>query len=124
MEAIKANILNITNELLSQVIDRKAEFLYFIEDDYQIEYIFFIKNNTYWNRINIYEFAFKCKEWALSKGYRLLSLNKECYLCDTEGLCDISEQLNQWSELFKANTEIEAIIKACEWILEKKDKKC
>ena len=67
--------------------------------------------------INIYELAHKCKEWALSKDYKLVSLSKECFLYDTQDLYDVSEQLDQWSEWFEADSEVEAIFKACEWIL-------
>ena len=73
--------------------------------------------------INIHELAHKCKEWALSKEYKLLSMSKECFLYDTKELYDVSEQLNQWSEWFDAETEVEAIFKACQWIYEQQKEK-
>lgn len=64
--------------------------------------------------INIYELAHKCKEWALSKGYYLHSHIKEdneCW-CIVKSLDNITRQFS-----CEMDTESEAIIKACEWIL-------
>ena len=80
----------------------------------------------YYNRINIYEFAFKCKEWILSQK------NKDCfYIADQFSLniesqmgvikyfwCVLLKNNSRVSPEFKANSEIEAVIKACNWILE------
>lgn len=80
----------------------------------------------YYNRINIYEFAFKCKEWILNQK------NKDCfYIADQFSLniesqmgtikyfwCVLLKNNSRVSPEFKANSEIEAIIKACNWILE------
>ena len=80
----------------------------------------------YYNRINIYEFAFKCKEWILSQK------NKDCfYIADQFSLniesqmgvikyfwCVLLKNNSRISPEFKADTEIEAIIKSCNWILE------
>ena len=63
-----------------------------------------------YKRINIYEFAFKCKEWALTKGYFIYSANE---------LSFIKTFLLETIETFSngKDTEVECIIKACEWIL-------
>ena len=81
--------------------------------------------NAYKN-INLYIFFFDCKEWAMSKGYQIIS-----------GLSDEPAHRKQdekayakvlWYEgddthreykdmYFMANTEIEAVIKASEYIL-------
>ena len=80
----------------------------------------------YYNRINIYEFAFKCKEWILSQK------NKDCFYIADQFSLNIESQMGVikyfWCVLlknnlrvspeFKADSEIEAIIKACNWILE------
>ena len=63
--------------------------------------------------------ANKCKEWALGRGYRLISFGRECFLYEMQELYDVSEQLNQWSEWFEADTELEAVLKACGWIRNK-----
>ena len=69
--------------------------------------------------INIYELAYKCKEWALSKNYILQSsIEIDC------GYCEISYIiLNQVEKvLITAESEPEAVFKACEWILDKDSK--
>jgi hypothetical protein len=56
-----------------------------------------------------------CKEWALEKGYELFSVtqksDKGC------GYCEIWFGF-RCIENFREETELIAIIKACEWILE------
>ena len=73
--------------------------------------------------INIYEFAFKCKEWLLNKGYSQLSGRDDIYEKGVGFVCSIGST-TLLIEDFYAGTEIEAIIKACEWILEYKENKC
>ena len=82
-------------------------------------------NHTY-REWNIYEFTFKCKEWILNQK------DKDCfYIADQFSLniesqmgvikyfwCVLLKNSSRISPEFKADTEIEAIIKACEWILE------
>lgn len=63
-----------------------------------------------YKRINIYEFAFKCKEWALTKGYFIYSTNELSFI-KTFSLETIETFSNG------KDTEIECILKACEWIL-------
>ena len=126
MEAI------ISKELLSEVLDKKVV----VDDISNIE----LKENTitfiedYWDEdegsgfyrnhtINIYELAHKCKEWALSKGYILMSKPRTsssfatCEFCKN-GKCDYEDDL--WND-FRADTEPEAIFKACQWILNNKE---
>lgn len=73
--------------------------------------------------INIYQLAHKCKEWALSKGYILMSSPRTsssfatCEFCKN-GKCDYEDDL--WND-FRADTEPEAIFKACQWILNNKE---
>lgn len=64
-------------------------------------------------KINIYELAHKCKEWAFKN-------NRELY-SSSRGHCYISNlNRNNPSNIIDhyAETEIEAIIKACEYILQ------
>ena len=63
-----------------------------------------------WMLVNIYEFVFKCKEWALSKGYFIYSTNELSFI-KTFSLETIETFSNG------KDTEIECILKACEWIL-------
>ena len=69
-----------------------------------------------WMHINICEFAFMCKEWALKQGYFIYSTNELSFI-KTFSLETIETFSNG------KNTEIECILKACEWILENKDNK-
>lgn len=79
-----------------------------------------------YERINIYEFAFKCKEWAFSKGYTILTefFNQAwvfSYIVSNERSIENYGHLVEDIEVlgcpFDSKTEIEAIIQACEWIL-------
>ena len=81
----------------------------------------------YYNRIDIYEFAYKCKEWILNQK------NKDCfYIADQFSLnieskmgvikyfwCVLLKNNSRVSPEFKADSEIECILKACEFILTK-----
>lgn len=63
--------------------------------------------------INIYELAHKCKGWLNKIGY--------CYdISSTTNGLDIRVIIwnTQIKEYFHENTEHEAILKACEWIME------
>lgn len=78
--------------------------------------------------ISIYEFTFKCKEWILNQK------NKDCfYIADQFSLniesqmgvikyfwCVLLKNNSRVSPEFKADSEIEVILKACEWLLELK----
>jgi hypothetical protein len=106
----------ISKELLSEVlgIDKRLCRI----DEIKENYIFFYTMTNageFQNYINIYELAHKCKEWALTEDKCLSSTpyHKELYVCTILG-----------DEMFEAETEPEAIFKACEWILEQiKNKK-
>ncbi|WP_323586046.1 hypothetical protein [Aliarcobacter butzleri] len=80
------------------------------EEDGELVYIDLGQN------INIYEFAFKCKEWALDQNCCIRS-----YILKQEkkGRTKLEYHYlaNMPSEVFEEDTEVEAIIKACEWIL-------
>ena len=74
--------------------------------------------NTVWKELNIYEFAFKCKEWALTKGYMMKIENHylNSIVVQIRKTISKSEYIEPWEKTFRS--EIEAIIKACNWILE------
>lgn len=69
--------------------------------------------------IVIYELAHKSKMWAKNKGYWVQSM-----LAGTYGAhCGIGiMNSDSFIEEFRADTEPEAIFKACQWILEKETK--
>ena len=70
--------------------------------------------------INIFELSYKCKEYALTKGYTLISQSRD--YCKSKGICFIykddwtSEFPDYCLESFSGESEIEAIFKATEWI--------
>ena len=65
--------------------------------------------------INIYEFAYKCKEWAFDKGYPFNVLYRHDYWDRCELKYDVD--LYNHRKSFCSDTEIEAIFLACEYIL-------
>ena len=80
-----------------------------------------------YKRHNIYEFAFKCKEYASNLGYQIISglTDEQAYRKDFEKAYsevlwyegdDVHREYK--NELFLACSEQEAIVKACGWILE------
>ena len=68
-----------------------------------------------WIKINIYELAHKCKEWALSKEYVVSSHSK--YKLDGYN-CILYCNNGEIDEDFTSDTESVAIFKACQWILD------
>lgn len=106
--------MEISKELLSEVLPFKnlegRTWQYNLTDNninitYNINKYF--EGNTY--QINIYELAFKLKIWAYSNCCELVSYTEGCEIFQT--------QLDETIKYFYAETEVEAIIKACEWIL-------
>ena len=68
--------------------------------------------------INIYELAYKCKEWARNKGYILFSSVTK----SLKGICLIKTP-NGTPYPYRATTEPETVYKACQWILDNKHMK-
>lgn len=64
--------------------------------------------------INIYELAYKCKEWSKTKGYHVFST---LVVNSDEGISIINFGSDNERE-FLAISESESIFKACEWILQ------
>ena len=77
--------------------------------------------------VNIYEFAHKCKEWAVNLSPNKHALSSYPRWGDirnykkTNGFYYICQHLVNGAQ-FEAETEPEAIFKACEWILTKDSK--
>ena len=102
-----SEVLNIT-----QVTDLKIR-------DNELLYTFY--NNPSindWKSINIHELAHRCKEWAISKGYDILSGGLEaglhgCYIDYADKRCTL--QMAPLYHTFE-DTEPEAIFEACEWL--------
>lgn len=71
-------------------------------------------------RVNVHELAHKCKEWANQKGYVLSSAIAEQW-CVCEYYTHKGYDAEEYISYTTADTEPEAIFKACEWILENKE---
>ena len=104
--------LKISKELLSEVLNLNITYIERCNNSIVYKVSVYDKEEE----VNIYEFAFKCKEWALKQGYFIYSTNELSFI-KTFSLETIETFSNG------KDTEIECILKACEWILENKDSK-
>lgn len=128
--------MNISKKLVETIVGEDIYGAIIIEDNIikyatleNIECSFDMFEN---HEINIYEFAFKCKEWSTKLGYKIITVS------DFDIRHDIAENykdyyftafinMNLFPEINKKDfthlhdvsckTELEAIFKACEWIL-------
>lgn len=82
------------------------------------KYLLIRKINNRIEEHSIYEFAFKCKEWALKKEFIVHSSPTQKKEFTSIAQNFNMNQLYYGKNQFYALTEIEAILKACEWILE------
>ena len=118
--------LKLSTELASSVLGLNVVYVESCEHRDNIIGIWTDMNTKPIKEINIYEFAYKCKEWILNQK------NKDCfYIADQLSLniesqmgvikyfwCVLLKNNSRVSPEFKADSEIEAIINACNWILE------
>ncbi len=111
--------LEISKELLSEVLNLNVvshSLLNKLNNSFDITYMQ-LKDNPYTRSmpINIYEFAFiKCKEWAFKNKYKIQSQINE----SNKGHSHITKKNDDcWAKGFFEDTEIEAVIKASEYIL-------
>ena len=107
-------MIEISKELLDKVLN--VEILKYDVRHTSIHYDYF-KDGITCTSFNIskYELAHKCKEWALSKNIKIYSL-----LVKDGGKCNIHKAQKDEKiidKTFRAESEPESIIKACEWIL-------
>lgn len=114
----------ISKELLSEVldIDITDDGYFVISDDNRFISIF--QDNSDFEpdfKFNIYELAHKCKEWAKSKGYYILSGYDESSIPEAIINHTYSGAGCYCEESLEAETEPEAIFKACQWVLNYKD---
>ena len=108
----------ITKELLRRVLPKETQnlsedFSFYIDEDN----IVFSDDGEMQFEYCIYKFAFKCKEWAKSKEYIIHSspTQKVEYTAIVQSF-DINKFYYGQNQ-FYALSEVEAIIKACKWIL-------
>lgn len=113
--------MKISKELLSEIMQLGILEVGEVDDCYLSFNYYILDDDNIKACINVYELAHKCKEWIINKGYVL----KLCYVLenDTRELCFIETTLlksNQYSSDYydmDSKTEVEAVIKASEWIL-------
>lgn len=103
--------LKISKELIKAVLQKETEtlskdFNFTINEDC----IEFSDDGEMQFEYCIYKFAFKCKEWALTKGYFIYSTNELSFIKSFS-----LETIETFSN--GKDTEIECIIKACIYIL-------
>ena len=111
----------ISKELLSKVLKESVLAIRpYIEDDTVHENIIMYEcgKNTY-ELISIYELAHECKQWAF-KNYKIIINSR--ITSKTKLIKGYAEIIKNCDYLYGdyADTEVEAIIKVCEWIMENK----
>ena len=108
MKDLKISKELIKNVLVNETKNLSEDFNFYINEDY----IIFSDEGEQLFDYNIYKFAFKCKEWARDK-YNI-TISSALY----------SDYAKSWNvdkdKSYTAKTEVEVIIKACNWILENK----
>ena len=113
-----------TKELLEEIFEFTSGNVWIKEIDTTYDGFNYLCNVGSWITISKFELAFKCKEYALRKGYSLISQSRG--YCKDKGICFIykddwtSEFPDYCLESFSGEAEIEAIFKAAEWIRTRK----
>ena len=108
----------ISKELLSEVLNLKI----CIDDTHpyiqsnMLVYDVLNNDEINTNNINIYELAYKCKEWVLKQGYRIII---DCSKDIEVGIRILKNGRDIYSNKNKSEQQI--IIKACQWILDNKE---
>ena len=115
----------ISKELLSEVLNENVSSIVEVIGNK----LYYLDKNAHTKSVNIYELAFKCKEWAIKQGYNIRTESYD-YLEDDSFNGTywwvLRLRPKKWQEQGCPNcgangTEPDGIFKACEWILENKD---
>ncbi len=114
--------MEISKELLSEVLGSPLSYLNIsCNNKCEVRHSTMFENNQegvaytylYGNQetrfMSKYELAFKLKEWSYSRCYEIISYTEGCEVFQT--------QLMETIKYFYAETEVEAITLACEYIL-------
>ena len=118
-------MIKISNEVLSEVLGINID-----ENDIYIKnnycYYAYCRSDNEWVNasLNIYELAHKCKEWALKNGYYLRAEQGINYYDTLQWTCFLNKDMDDGADYvdYWNLTEVEAIIKACEWIYKELNK--
>ena len=115
----------ISKELLSEVLDLKYPIRiihHFCKGQNVLNYDLHVECALFQESINIYELAHKCKEWAWEK-HSLMLFQTQYFPKVYYGVKDLKTPMEDFiskvpqCDRFSADTEPEAIFKACEHIL-------
>lgn len=111
------NELKISKELIRNVLEKETENL---PDDFTFDiidnYIIFADDGECMFEVNIYEFAYKCKVWVFNK-YKIYLSSELGEDSEVSLFWTANFKIKRENKSFYGDTEFEAIIKACEWIL-------
>ncbi len=102
-------------ELVSAILSKKVKLVE--PEQYNMLNIMF--NSIDGRLINLHEFAHRCKEWVMSRN----GFYAVWYDVDFKSFqCSITNEITCFvdDDSFQADTEPEAIFKACQWILDNK----
>lgn len=114
----------ISKELLSEVFGEKRVILDYEVSINKTEIHYGHKDIDEDGFINIYELAYKCKEWAIGEyGFSLHSFPcpDDTYTCEIYKFHKSTGYvIVDW---FNCLSEVESIFKACQWILDNKEAK-
>ena len=109
--------------LLSAIYEEKVIDVWYVINTYENDmHIKIVDKSTtsghYQFSVNLHELAYKCKEWACDNLWIMGSVKNKSKTYE----CFIEEILGFDAIEFEADTEPEAIFKACEYILTHKDR--
>lgn len=107
-----------SKELLSEVLGRDVDKVKWIEENTLIYGC--VHSDGWYDEINIYELAHKCKEWAKLKYFIDIDSHSGCARWGSEAVSHNGRPSVFYEQVFIGRTETDAIFKACEWIMEKK----
>lgn len=100
----------LSKELLSAVFDTELKEVDI--DKNQTEVTLYKQNLSCFGVYNIYEIAFRVKKWAYDEHFNLTSS------CDGKCIVELINSNDDFSAFFKADSEVQSIFKASEWILQ------
>ena len=106
-----------SKELLSEVLGKEIEIRGF-KDEFIPSNFEYIEDFCNVKVINIYELAHLCKEWAFSEKYFIVS----GFILFGQNISIVSFDLKGEIHRCKDDSEFEAVVQACEWVL--KEKQC
>ena len=120
----------LSKELLTIVLKLEYNFQMEPIKEWQQNIIEWYRTDVYMEQMysmNIYELAHKCKEWARIK-YNFYIM--PTFQCQSDGHIDMivtdnEDFINNRNERYSVSgdTELEAVFKACQWVLDNKDKR-